>query len=116
MKSAMNTLMSMEGKRKIAILGGMNELGPESAIYHQEVGAYAAEKGVDVLITVGEKAKDIYHGATGLGEGRKMHFDEKDELYAVMKDLFKEGDIILAKASRTMEFETIVERILNEQE
>lgn len=117
MKSAVNTLMSMEGKRKIAILGGMNELGAESAVYHQEVGVYAAEKGIDLLITVGEKAKDISEGAkTYLHEEQVLHFGEKDELYPLIKELFTEGDIILAKASRTMEFERIVERILNEQE
>lgn len=117
MKSAVNTLMSMEGKRKIAILGGMNELGPESPKYHQEVGAYAAEKGVDLLITVGEKAFDLAEGAKGVMEDEKIkHFADKEALYTWMKNLFEDGDVILAKASRTMEFEKIVEKILNEQE
>lgn len=117
MKSAVNTLMSMEGKRKIAILGGMNELGAESARYHNEVGAYAGQKGVDLLITVGEKAFDIAEGArTYMKNEQIMHFAEKDQLYECIKNLFKDGDVILAKASRTMEFEQIVERILNEQE
>lgn len=49
-------------------------------------------------------------------EEQVMHFKEKEELYAEMKNLFRNGDIILAKASRTMEFEQIVEKILNEQE
>ena len=117
MKSAINTLMSMDGIRKIAILGGMNELGSESAKYHQEVGAYAGEKGVDLLITVGEKAFDLAEGAKkGMEAEHILHYADKNALYAEIKELFKAGDVILAKASRTMEFEQIVERILNEQE
>lgn len=117
MKSAINTLISMEGERKIAILGGMNELGPESPKYHREVGLYAGEKGVDLVITIGEKAFDLAEGAKQImKEEQVMHFKEKEELYAEMKNLFRNGDIILAKASRTMEFEQIVEKILNEQE
>jgi len=117
MKSAINTLMSMEGGRRIAILGGMNELGPESPKYHQEVGAYAGEKGIDLLITVGEKAFDIAEGAKKTMDAEKiLHYGEKEALYQEIDNLFSVGDVILAKASRTMEFERIVERILNEQE
>ncbi|MBR5315680.1 MAG: UDP-N-acetylmuramoyl-tripeptide--D-alanyl-D-alanine ligase, partial [Firmicutes bacterium] len=115
MKSAVNTLMSMEGQRKIAILGGMNELGSESAKYHKEVGAYAGEKGIDLLITIGEKAFDIGEGARAFLQPEQiMHFEDKEQLYPCMDQLFSSGDVILAKASRTMEFERIVEKILNE--
>jgi len=111
-KSAINTLMSMEGKRKIALLGGMNELGSASAVYHREVGAYAAEKGIDLLITVGEKAFDYVLGAReGLGEDRIRHFAEKEDLYAQAGELFAEGDVVLVKASRGMEFEQIIEKL-----
>lgn len=111
-KSAINTLMSMEGKRKIALLGGMNELGSESAKYHREVGAYAAEKGIDLLITVGEKAFDYVIGAReGLGEAAILHFAEKDDLYAKAEGIFEAGDVVLVKASRGMEFEQIIEKL-----
>lgn len=111
-KSAINTLMSMEGKRKIALLGGMNELGSESARYHQEVGAYAAEKEIDLLLTVGEKALDYNIGAKeGLGEERMMHFAEKQDLYDKAKEIFRDGDVVLVKASRGMEFEQIIEKL-----
>lgn len=111
-KSALNTLMSIEGKRKIALLGGMNELGSESAKYHQEVGAYAAENEIDLLITVGEKAFDYVIGAReGLGEAQILHFAEKEDLYAKADEIFKAGDVVLVKASRGMEFEQIIEKL-----
>ena len=111
-KSALNTLMSMEGKRKIALLGGMNELGGESAKYHRQVGAYAAEKDIDLLITVGEKAFDYVLGAKeGLGDERILHFAEKEDLYAKADEIFRAGDVVLVKASRGMEFEQIIEQL-----
>ena len=113
MKSAINTLVNTRGDRKIAILGGMNELGPDSPLYHREVGRYAGEKKVDLLITVGEKAEDIaIGGKETAGEEKVMHFDTKEELYEVVDGLFKAGDIIIVKASRSMEMEQVVERIM----
>lgn len=113
MKSAINTLVNTSGRRKIAILGGMNELGPDSKAYHREVGRYASEKNVDLLITVGEKAEDIAIGAREASEEDKvMHFETKDRLYACMDGLFGAGDIIMVKASRSMEMEQVVERLM----
>ncbi|SCJ97147.1 UDP-N-acetylmuramoyl-tripeptide--D-alanyl-D-alanine ligase [uncultured Eubacterium sp.] len=113
MKSAINTLVNTSGTRKIAILGGMNELGPDSPIYHQEVGRYAGEKKIDLLITVGEKARDIAKGGMETLERKKvMHFDTKEQLYEQLDNMFAEGDIIIVKASRSMEMEQVVERIM----
>ena len=113
MKSAINTLVNTRGDRKIAILGGMNELGPDSLLYHREVGRYAGEKKVDLLITVGEKARDIaIGGIETLGEDKVKHFDTKEQLYEQMDEMFKAGDIIIVKASRSMEMEQVVESIM----
>ena len=91
----------------------MNELGPDSPIYHQEVGRYAGEKKIDLLITVGEKARDIAKGGMETLEREKvMHFDTKEQLYEQLDNMFAEGDIIIVKASRSMEMEQVVERIM----
>lgn len=115
MKSAIRTLMNTDGSRKIAILGGMNELGEDSPLYHRQVGEFAREQKIDFLLTVGEKAEDI---ATGFGkdQGGSLHFKDKEELYKSIDKLFRKGDIILVKGSRTMQMEQVVERILKEQE
>lgn len=115
MKSAVNTLMNTKGGRKIAVLGGMNELGSESPKYHREIGAYAKEAGVDVLITIGEKAGDIAKGFDG-NEKNAVHFDKKEDMYDEIKSLFKEGDVVVVKASRTLELEDIVAKLIKEQE
>lgn len=115
MKSAINTLMNTKGKRKIAILGDMFELGEESPKFHRQVGEYAGEKAVDLLITVGELGKHISNGAKErLNEPRVLHFEDKEKLALELADLLKEDDVVLVKASRGMAMEEIVEKIMNE--
>ena len=71
-----------------------------------------AEKNIDLLITVGEKAFDYVIGARdGLGEDRILHFAEKADLYEQADEIFKAGDVVLVKASRGMEFEQIIEKL-----
>lgn len=112
MKSAIKTLMHTEGKRKIAILAGMNELGEASREYHRQVGAFAREQRVDMLITVGEKAADIKEGFGETG----LHLETKEQLFPHLRNLIQAGDVILIKGSRTMEMEQVTEWILKEQE
>lgn len=114
MKSAIATLAKTEGKRKVAFLAGMNELGSQELIGHKETGKCAADLGIDVLVTVGEKGKMIEHGAKE-SENKEitlLHFDTKEELYPELKNILKDGDVILLKASRAFEMEKIGEEIL----
>lgn len=117
MKSAINTLVSTKGKRKIAVLSGMNELGTEWKEHHKDVGRFIAEKSVDILITIGEKGRKISLGyEEALSDDKVRHFEDKEQLYSWMEGMFTSGDVILVKGSRTMEMEQVVERIINEQE
>ena len=110
MKSAIRTLMKSDGKRKVAILGNMNELGDMSEKSHLEVGEYAAEAGVDLLITIGDRGRLIQKGAEEKGGvGKLMHFDNKEELIDSIKDLIVVGDVVILKASRTVELEKVAE-------
>ena len=85
--------------------------------YHRQVGEYAGRQGLDLLITVGEKAEDIAAGYADVrGEEGLMHFSRKEELYPKIKDLFRPGDVIAVKGSRLMEMEQVAAEILKEQE
>ncbi|MGN1051670.1 MAG: UDP-N-acetylmuramoyl-tripeptide--D-alanyl-D-alanine ligase [Acutalibacteraceae bacterium] len=104
-RSSINSLMNIKGKRHVAVLGDMKELGEKEALLHSEIGTFANEKGVDFLITVGELAKNIYDSFCG----KKIHYDNME---TALKDIKKEiyvGDTVLIKASHSMNFEMIVE-------
>ena len=117
MRSVIDTLMYTGGRRRIAILGGMNGLGEDSPRYHREVGEYAGGQALDLLITVGEKAADIARGCSAVrGQECVMHFDRKEDLYPLIGSLFREGDVVAVKGSRLMEMEKVVAEILKEQE
>lgn len=105
-KAGLNTLSGFSG-RKVALLGDMKELGANERSLHREVGAYAGEKGIDLLIAVGELS-----AATAEGFGRNaVHFDTVEDCVAGMGSILKEGDTVLVKASHSMHFEKIVEAL-----
>ncbi|MDR2296347.1 MAG: UDP-N-acetylmuramoyl-tripeptide--D-alanyl-D-alanine ligase [Clostridiales Family XIII bacterium] len=113
MRAALDMLGTVRGIRKVAVLGDMNDLGKRSAEYHRRIGAYAAEKGVDLLIAVGEKAAGIAAGAREAKPALDvLHFESKDRAHRELPGILTAGDVILVKGSRGMAMETLVKRIL----
>ena len=111
MKSAVKTLMATAGKRRIAVFAGMAELGENSRALHEEVGEFAAEEGVDLLITIGENAEGIKAGAERKNIKSAVHFEKRDDIYPEIEKIFAPGDVILIKGSRVMELEKLTEKI-----
>lgn len=115
--SAITTLANTEGKRKIAIIGDMYELGSETEAAHAEVGRFAGRTGLDYVIAVGEFAKGYTEGAGSfLPDERVLYCKDKQELLPKLDTLLAAGDVVLVKASRGMEMEEIVKEILKEKE
>ncbi|WP_409335974.1 UDP-N-acetylmuramoyl-tripeptide--D-alanyl-D-alanine ligase [Eubacterium sp. F2] len=112
MKSAIDTLMNTEADRHAAILGEMYELGDEAVKGHREVGLYAAEKKVDLLLTAGDLAKNIAEAAEENGLKNVKWFPDKEKLEAALPDLLKDGDAILLKASNSMHLSETADKIL----
>ena len=114
--SAIATLANTGGKRKIAIIGDMYELGSETEAAHREVGSSAGKRGLDYVIAVGKFAKDYAKGAAEFMPADKiLYFEEKAPLLTKINDFLKEGDVVLVKASRGMKMEEIVKKILEDK-
>lgn len=107
--SSLRSLSSIQGKR-VAILGDMKELGHDSAELHREIGRFAAQMKIDLLICCGDEAASIYDGFKEKSENGH-YFSTKEELYPVLGTFIERGDIVLVKASHSMDFEDIVERL-----
>ncbi len=115
-KSAINTLIAAEGTRKVAVIGDIIGLAHRSEEAHRQIGRYAAEKGVDLFISIGGEAGYCAEEAAKImGKDRAICFSEKKDFIEVMDRLLKEGDVVLVKASRGMELEEIVEEILKDK-
>jgi UDP-N-acetylmuramoyl-tripeptide--D-alanyl-D-alanine ligase len=116
MRAAIETLASMAALgRRIAVLGDMAELGSLTELAHFELGVFLAEQPIDLLVTVGPKAKRFADGA--LAENRSaetiMSCDDASEAATLLEELLEAGDVVLVKASRVMGLEQVVERIVN---
>lgn len=98
MRAALSHLASLEGERRIAVLGEMAELGAGAAGYHREIGESARAGGIDLLIGVGEPARD-YGPDELLGTP-----EEAAEWLAAQAE---PGDTILVKGSRSAGLEAV---------
>ncbi|MCD4670204.1 MAG: UDP-N-acetylmuramoyl-tripeptide--D-alanyl-D-alanine ligase [Actinomycetia bacterium] len=114
-RCAIDTLLLISkksGRRPVAILGDMLELGSAACGLHYEIGNYCAKKDIDVLIASGKLAKNIYRGfRDGINktEGRScFYFNDKYELEKGIKGIIEPGDMVLIKGSRANKMEDII--------
>ena len=106
MRCGIDSLLELPG-RHVCVLGDMLELGTEERRMHRDVGEYAAEKGIDLLLCSGPLGKEL---AAGAGEIARWYPD-RSELIAALPGMVRDGDRVLVKASRGMCFEEVSEAL-----
>lgn len=104
---------SEKNARKVAILGDMFELGAQEEKLHREVGAYAAQKELDVVICVGKLCKNMFEGAQSIADANTKcyYFADKEALFSDLNQIIQDRDLVLVKASHGMHFEEIIARL-----
>jgi UDP-N-acetylmuramyl pentapeptide synthase len=102
MRAALDDLAASANGRRVAVLGDMLELGPDEARFHAEIGAYAREVGVDLLVAVGPRAA---HFAEGFGE--VLALPDAGAAAQAVPPLLRPGDMVLLKASRGVGLEVV---------
>lgn len=120
MGAALHTLADIHersGRRTIAVLGEMKELGDGAAAEHAGVGAEAARRGVDVLLVVGEPAKPMVEGAASITSwrGAAVHVEDRAAALAWLRENISAGDVVLVKASRGAALEWVAEGLLTDE-
>jgi UDP-N-acetylmuramoyl-tripeptide--D-alanyl-D-alanine ligase len=105
MRAALEHLAQAPADRRVAVLGTMAELGPESGRFHREIGELADRLGIDVLITVGEAALPIAEGFAG---GERYAVGTPEEAGSMLEELGREGDRVLIKGSRSAKLERVL--------
>lgn len=113
MKYAIEYLKNIEGNRKIAVLGDMLELGDFAKELHEKVGEEVAKNNIDILVTVGENAKNIATKAIELNMQKNniYQFNTNAEAIKCLKTILKPLDALLLKASNGMKFIQILEEL-----
>ena len=111
MQGALETLREMETQgRRIAVLADMLELGEKARDFHRGVGRKAAELGVDLLLVVGNLARQMAQGAreAGMNRNKVEVFENNQQLSHYLLENLKGGDLVLVKGSRRMKTEEVV--------
>jgi UDP-N-acetylmuramoyl-tripeptide--D-alanyl-D-alanine ligase len=111
MKAAIDLLGSLTGyAKKIAVLGDMLELGDLEISFHQEVGRYVQDKGIDFVFTYGVLGKSIAEGAAVvLGSEKVKSYTDKQALLVDLLKVLQPDDVVIVKGSRGMRLEEVVQ-------
>ena len=90
------------GRRTVAVLGYLAELGEYERAGHEEVGRLAAEMGVDMLIVVGDAAAPIHDGAVAVTSwgGESVRVSDQAAAIELLRTTLRQGDVVLVKGSR----------------
>ncbi len=107
MKAALSVLAKLEGP-KFFIMGDMGELGTDSAKFHEEIGKFAKENGVDRLYGIG---KTVAFSVKSFGRGSQQYLG-KEDLLEDLRGSLRPGVNILVKGSRSAKLETLVSEII----
>jgi UDP-N-acetylmuramoyl-tripeptide--D-alanyl-D-alanine ligase len=113
-RAMLDVLRDTPARRRIAVLGEMLELGHLAEALHRDVGTYAAEQGIDVLVGIRGAACCTLDAAmrAGLRAGAAFFFDDPTEAGRHVAQMAQAGDAILFKGSRGVHVELALEEFL----
>lgn len=119
MREALDIFETLRGKRKIAVLGDMLEIGRFSEEAHRDVGKRVSAL-ADILLTVGKEARFIAEEAKATrpkkkkeGTGEKVFsFVNSISAAKMLQTLLRPGDIVLIKGSQGARMERIIEEVM----
>jgi UDP-N-acetylmuramoyl-tripeptide--D-alanyl-D-alanine ligase len=89
------------GRRRLAVLGEMAELGDDAPAYHEEIGALVRSLGVERVVAVGELARA--YGGDWVASAA--------DAAARARELVERGDVVLVKGSRAVGLEVVAENL-----
>ncbi|UCE62821.1 MAG: UDP-N-acetylmuramoyl-tripeptide--D-alanyl-D-alanine ligase, partial [Nitrospirota bacterium] len=111
MRAALTLLANLGGgKRTIAVLGDMRELGAKEDQFHREIGAFVAKQGFTHFIACGRFGPCFVEGAQRAGMSARSISRARSIPHAarILEKLARPGDMILLKASRGIEIERVL--------
>ncbi|GIZ50922.1 UDP-N-acetylmuramoyl-tripeptide--D-alanyl-D-alanine ligase [Noviherbaspirillum aridicola] len=105
-------VLANAGAPRVLVLGDMGEVGDQGPQFHDEVGRYARDRGIEHLLTLGELAA---HASGAFGAGAQ-HFGDIDSINRAAEAMIAAGTTALVKGSRFMKMERVVACLVNPQD
>jgi UDP-N-acetylmuramoyl-tripeptide--D-alanyl-D-alanine ligase len=106
-RAAIDVLSNAPAPR-VLVLGDMGEVGNEGPQFHEEVGVYARDRGIEHLLTLGDVARFT---SNAFGAGAR-HFDDIDSINQAADALVARDTTVLVKGSRFMKMERVVQHLI----
>jgi UDP-N-acetylmuramoyl-tripeptide--D-alanyl-D-alanine ligase len=120
MKAALQTLAKLgrdSGKKTVAVLGEMAELGQFSIDEHDSIGRLVVRLNLSQLVVVGSGAKLIHMGASqeGSWDGESKFFEQISEAEAYLREMLTGNEIVLVKSSKSANLRFLGDALLEEK-
>ena len=96
-----------QGRRLVAVLGGMFELGAAARTYHREVGKVAEEVGVDLLVCVGDEARWYAENFSG----ETLFYEDAETAADDLEERLRSGNYVIVKGSRGVKLDTLTRKL-----
>jgi UDP-N-acetylmuramoyl-tripeptide--D-alanyl-D-alanine ligase len=113
--AALKTLAQIvpAGRRSVAVLGEMAELGEFADEEHDRIGLLAVRLNIGKLIVVGDRALRIHASASreGSWDGESVHVGDPDAAYDLLREELRPGDVVLVKSSKSAKLRFLGDRI-----
>jgi UDP-N-acetylmuramoyl-tripeptide--D-alanyl-D-alanine ligase len=107
MRAAIDLLAGVDaGRQRVAVLGGMREMGAHAGRLHDEIARYALAARVDLIAGIGDMAVALERAAAG--DPRVVTAPDVDELWPLLAPRLTPRSVILLKASRGVRLERLV--------
>ena len=98
---------SRQGRRLVAVLGGMFELGAAARAYHREAGKLAEEVGVDLLVCVGDEARWYAEAFSG----KTLFYEDAETAAQDLEERLQAGDYVVVKGSRGVKLDILTRKL-----
>jgi UDP-N-acetylmuramoyl-tripeptide--D-alanyl-D-alanine ligase len=96
-----------QGRRLVAVLGGMFELGAAARAYHQEAGKLAEEVGVELLVCVGDEARWYAEAFSG----KTLFYEDAETAAEDLREKLQSGDYVIVKGSRGVKLDILTRKL-----
>jgi len=112
-KAALETLKNRKERRKIAVLGDILELGSYSEKIHRDIAMEVIDNNVDILVLVGNEVRYLLEELTEKEYRWEVYlFSKYDETYELLDDILEKDDVVLLKASHSMNLTEVVNHLM----
>lgn len=115
MKEAADYFAQFGARRKIAVLGEMEDLGACAPSFHRAAGRRLAQAGADLILACGPYAAEIKEGAVPYARTQVLLLESPDAIAQYLRTDRWTGDVLLFKAGRNSHFERMIHVVFNDQ-